>query len=155
MRREVRGAAALRRLEAPHRQPGPQRAGAADGEGPEVGAAWIAGVAAGDAVGRVEREVGEAEVGPHAVQVEDAVPRAAPAWRRSSSDRTHAVMRSLRATCAARYRSTNSGAYGGPWAGSNMSRSGSTDSGSVSSVTAGSIQAVSTSGRPGCAFTET
>ena len=72
---EVRRAAALRRLEAPHREPGPQRARAADGERAEVGAAGIAGVATGGAVRGVEGEVGEPEVGPHPVEVEDAIPR--------------------------------------------------------------------------------
>ena len=43
--------------------------------GPKLARAGIAGVATGDAVRRVDRQVGEAEVGPHPVQVEDAIPR--------------------------------------------------------------------------------
>ncbi|AGL25737.1 hypothetical protein J113_01965 [Mycobacterium tuberculosis CAS/NITR204] len=73
-----------------------------------------------------------------------------PAARtRLSSDSAQSVMVWLRLTCAERYRLINSGEYGGPLRSSNRSSSGSVATGSFSSMTAASIQAVSTSGRPG------
>src|ERR1700730_16037523 len=73
------------------------------------------------------------------------------ALTRFISASTQSVIAWFRATCAARYLSTNSGEKGGPLRSSKMSRSASVASGSFSSTTAASIQAVSTSGRPGCA----
>ena len=75
-----------------------------------------------------------------------------PAARtRFSSFLTQSVIAWLRATCAARYCSTNSGEKGGPLRSSKMSRSECVATGSFSSTTEPSIHAVSTSGRPGCA----
>src|SRR5215469_17902220 len=64
-------------------------------------------------------------------------------------------MRSFLVRWATRYRTWNSAEYGGPLSGLNGSSAGSTDSGSDSSVTDGSSQLVSTSGRPECAASAT
>src|SRR6478735_1675512 len=75
-----------------------------------------------------------------------------PAARtRLSSRSAQSVIALLRATWAERYRVRKSWQYGGPFSELKRSRLESVAIGSFSSTTEASIQAVSTSGRPGCA----
>src|SRR6516162_8645314 len=71
--RQVLAAVALRILERPHRQPGPEGARSAQAERAVVRPARVTGVATGLAVARVERQVAEARVRVDAMDAEDPV----------------------------------------------------------------------------------
>ena len=104
---------------APLREPGAQRGEAAESDRAVVRDPRVAQIAgAGPAVGRVLRGIGPAHVAHRAVDDEGplGIGLAARPSARRASPCTRAVMRRLRAICAARKRATNARRYGG-WSG--------------------------------------
>ena len=148
-------ALALRRLQAPHRQPGPQRVGPADA-GQPVRLRRMAAIAAGaGAVRRIDRRIHEAQVGPGAVEREQDVGNAGGVHARQlglGPVGDALVARALRGAVARDERRPSRAAR---CPGLNGLSDGSVLVGSNSSTTEASIQSVSTSGRPLWAFSET